>query len=244
MSLALRRRLWLLPWAVHGLKTYEGSSGSIDLDGAHLLELKRTSVSPKDIIPNDLWALHDLIIVGYGAPFVSTEAAKSEVQEAGKKLVDLMPDLHPYPACRLEVGNVLNQTEANDEVKLVSAIQALWNCLPAKFTADDFNNSLTENYLSANMDAFYEARMTVPKDPSVLGACRESKWPRTCSLWSGLHTMALRADALQKGNEFISAVIPILAGGATLCGGCSAHFKALHKPILSQALRDDVTDGF
>jgi len=77
-------------------------------------------------------------------------------------------------------------------------------------------------------------------DSSVLGACRSSNWPRTCSFWLSLHAMAYLADANHVGTKFLQMISAIIAGGALQCGACTQHFRMFHARVLSQAIKDDV----
>lgn len=56
--------------------------------------------------------------------------------------------------------------------------------------------------------------------------------------------MAQRADLLGKSKEFMGSIVPILAGGALLCEGCTIHFIAMHKNVLGKAFSDDRQGGF
>jgi hypothetical protein len=53
-----------------------------------------------------------------------------------------------------------------------------------------------------------------------------------------MHVMALRADALGLGTRFFQTALSVLAGGATMCGGCTLHLQALHAPVLSAITAD------
>jgi len=89
-------------------------------------------------------------------------------------------------------------------------------------------------------DLAHHARNPRPLDYSKLGACKGTKWPRTCSYWVSMHTMAYRADALHLSLKFLTALMPILASGATMCGGCTLHMQALHKPVLQPVVISDL----
>merc|ERR1712217_227783 len=93
-----------------------------------------------------------------------------------------------------------------------------------------------------NSDLAHQARdpALVSPDTLDLGACRGSHWPRTCSYWASLHSMAYRADVLGSGRLFLQAAITVLAGGATMCGGCTLHLHDLHYDVLSPAVRNDL----
>lgn len=86
----------------------------------------------------------------------------------------------------------------------------------------------------------FAARFTAVRDRSLLGACKDTHWPRLCSFWVSLHLMAYRADALQVGAEFLRTLVPALSGGGLFCKGCTLHFRLLNRPALSAAiLRDE-----
>lgn len=87
-------------------------------------------------------------------------------------------------------------------------------------------------------DGANSARDPKLKDTSVLGACQNSQWHRTCSFWVSMHVMALRADSLGLGTRFFQTALSVLAGGATMCGGCTLHLQALHAPVLSDIKAD------
>ncbi|CAJ1379451.1 unnamed protein product, partial [Effrenium voratum] len=117
---------------------------------------------------------------------------------------------------------------------LFKAAETSWSCLPSKYTARDFDHPFLAEDIG-NFQAYKDAKMSKP----LLGrrpwksTCRDSLWPRTCSYWVSMHSLAARADDLSLGEDLLDAVVPIIAGGATFCGGCTRHFRALMKPVLS-----------
>jgi len=184
---------------------------------------------------NDLWALHDLLLIGYHGIFITQHSpAKREVQDHATSLAKLLPRVHPLKQCRNMIAQVVGKSEKPN----ISAVaEAAWACLPANFSAVDFDNVFLKE-----TDAV-QAKMPHPKKPEILGTCKGSGWPRTCSYWVALHLMAFRADALQLGAEFLHAVVPLLASGVLVCNGCTNHLMALHKPVLSESMRHDRTSG-
>jgi len=184
----------------------------------------------ENIVANDLWAIHDLLLVGYSAVFLNTTQSKQEVQGHAYELAKLLPHLHPHKPCRHEIARAMNSA-GDERSSVVAAAEAAWACLPAKFSYRSFNNPFTEEGLDDFTKA-KSARMPVPKDTDQLCACRGSKWPRACSYWASLHTMAYRADALLRGKEFLRSVVPIIISGALQCGGCTRHFRMLEQEDL------------
>jgi len=194
------------------------------------------------ITPNDLWGVHDLLLVGYGGVFMKLDTPGAlEVKQAAVELAKLLPQLHPVSECRAAISEVLD-SNTEDQAMVSAAAEASWKCLPAAKDTPEFKDAMwspfTEASLWDNMKAF-ASRMTEPRHSDILGQCQDSGWKRTCSYWSSLHLMAYRADVLKLGAEFLRAVFPLLASGVTMCGGCTLHFRAIHKPVLSPALESD-----
>lgn len=180
---------------------------------------------------NDLWALHDLLLIGYNGIFLNESSpAKREVQDHATSLAKMLPRVHPHKPCRHLIAEVVGK---NKKPNISAVAEAAWACLPANFSAADFDTVFLKESDAA------AAKMPHPKNPDSLGTCKGSGWPRTCSYWVSLHLMALRADALQLSAEFLHAVVPLLAGGALVCNGCTHHLMALHKPVLSESMRKD-----
>jgi len=180
---------------------------------------------------NDLWALHDLLLIGYHGVFLAPHSpAKREVRDHATSLAKLLPSVHPLKLCRNVIAQVIGKSE---KPNISTVAEAAWACLPAKFSAADFDQAFLKETDTA------AAKMPHPKEPEILGACKGSGWPRTCSYWVALHLMAFRADGLQLGAEFLHAVVPLLAGGALVCNGCTQHLMALHRPVLSESMLRD-----
>jgi len=201
------------------------------------------SLPPSDITPDDFWAIHDLLLTGYTAPFLGEGPGKEEARWGAAALADLLPRLHPHGPCRAGIAGALEAlgTGGAPRARVVAAAGASWACLPGNFTEASFDTPYTEEAID-NITMAQEARMPALKQK--VGACEGSGWPRTCSYWSSMHAMAHRADMLGLGGQFLAAVVPVLASGATLCAGCTLHLRALHAPILSEAVRGGLGDLF
>eukprot|EP00434_Breviolum_minutum_P031170 symbB.v1.2.027567.t1/scaffold2838.1/size69213/8 len=176
------------------------------------------------------------------------DLGSQEVKTASKKLTALLPAIHPLDQCRQRFADTLGGTigspfakQVTDEMQMQAALDA-WDCLPSHFKAQDFKDPFLPDALG-NFEAYKAAKMTVPKN-RLKGVCGLSPWPRTCSFWVSMHLLAARADLLLLGHELLDALVPILAGGATFCGGCTKHFRALTKPLLSPAMVQDFSDVF
>lgn len=220
--------------------TFAGSEHGAGRAGA----LEGARAGPSDIVPDDLWAIHDLLLAGYTAPFMKEGRGRAEVRHSALQLARLLPQIHPHQPCRAQIGSALEgrapfQAEPERRAGVVAAARASWACLPGNFTEASFDTPYTEKAIDSIKEAQW-ARM--PSVKQRLGACDGSQWPRTCSYWSAIHTMAHRADQLELGGQFLGAVIPLMAGGATLCGGCTLHLRALHDPVLTEALVEGFGD--
>lgn len=178
------------------------------------------SSSPSDhprIEPNDLWGVHDLLMVGYAAVFIKPDSAgQRQIQSAALNLTKLLADIHPVAPCRTELKSVNTETGAALVAK--RALQT-WSCLPHHFTPSDFSKAFDEPCLHDNALAA-AARMpkVLPGIRMQLTACEGSRWDRTCSFWSTIHTITLRAEAVQT-SSIIPLLLMVLWGGVTQCGG-------------------------
>jgi len=213
--------------------------------GLVLLKKSSADTGPGNIQPNDLWAIHDMLLVGYHAVFMKPDTAGfKEVQRASVELAKMLPELHPVEACRKQIETAISGQDENMQV--LHAAEASWSCLPAKFTEKNFTSAFVG--LHESHEAKEAARHTkmpqLQPDDHVLGACKDSKWPRTCSYWSSMHLLSYRADRKGKGQQFLAAIVPLIAGGMTLCQGCTMHFRVLNAPALSDAFRTDGNSGF
>jgi len=209
-----------------------------------------TNIRPSGTVPNDFWALHDLLLIGYSAVFMRQDSdGQKEVRQHAVDLARLLPQLHPHEPCRQMLTEALNGCTEDQETVVIAA-EVSWNCLPGKFTASSFSSAFKAKAIERFESAFEGAIMAkMPKlrerkASEALGVCRGSQWPRACSYWTSLHSMALRADALGLSRNLLRATLPVLAGGATLCNGCTLHLKALNKPVLSEAVMNDRGESF
>jgi len=214
-------------------------------EGLVLLKRSSTDTGPGNIQPNDLWAIHDMLLLGYHAVFMKPDTAGSkEVQRASIELANMLPELHPVEACRKQIETAISGQ--NESMQVLRAAEASWSCLPAKFTETSFTSAFVG--LHESREAYKAAKRTrmphLEPDDHVLGACKDSRWPRTCSYWSSMHLLSYRADRKGKGQQFLAAIVPLIAGGMTLCQGCTMHFRVLNAPALSDAFRTDATSGF
>mmetsp|Transcript_42926 Transcript_42926/g.118722 ORF Transcript_42926/g.118722 Transcript_42926/m.118722 type:complete len:418 (-) Transcript_42926:299-1552(-) len=194
-----------------------------------------TRNGPGYINANDFWGIRDLLLIGYSAFALhpSSTLLVGRVQEAAADLADMLPTMHPVPACRTQLEEVLSGTEMNDKMKVLAVAATCWSCLPARFTTSSFNDPFTEEMIEHRGEAVH-GKMPELLDTSVLGACRGSNWHRACSYWVSLDHMAVRADQFSLSREFLHATVFLLNSGATMCQGCTAHAQTLHRPVLSE----------
>jgi len=187
---------------------------------------------------NDLWAIHDLLLVGYAAPFMRQGTkGQRDVQDAAVELAQMLPLLHPHPPCRERIEVALAAGYGR-RAGLIAAAETSWGCLPASFSSRSFIHPFLPEAIDNPWKA-YVAGNPLLKDPHLLSACRGSGWPRACSFWVSLHAMAYQADALNIGSRFMRITVAILGGGALQCGGCTIHFQLLHKFVLAPGLVKD-----
>eukprot|EP00927_Polykrikos_kofoidii_P085596 TRINITY_DN9350_c0_g2_i1.p1 TRINITY_DN9350_c0_g2~~TRINITY_DN9350_c0_g2_i1.p1 ORF type:complete len:241 (+),score=35.48 TRINITY_DN9350_c0_g2_i1:137-859(+) len=220
------------------------SVGAVRLQNSDTSERKRSAQPgvivrrPGDVVPNDLWGIGDLVMAGHAAIFMRRESEGARnVRTSMQKLVELLPKLHPVPLCREKIGEAIAKTSVG-AVRNSLVAKAAWSCLPGNFTMEHFDNPFLEEYLDDYERA--KASMNVQlKDPNVLGACKETGWPRTCSYWSSAHAMAYRADALGLAKPFLRSLFPVFASGVLQCVGCTFHFRSVHEPVLSHAVLFD-----
>eukprot|EP00450_Noctiluca_scintillans_P013218 CAMPEP_0194510198 /NCGR_PEP_ID=MMETSP0253-20130528/41456_1 /TAXON_ID=2966 /ORGANISM="Noctiluca scintillans" /LENGTH=285 /DNA_ID=CAMNT_0039353419 /DNA_START=47 /DNA_END=904 /DNA_ORIENTATION=+ len=202
---------------------------------------------PRDVRnPNDLWALHDLLMLGFKAPFMKPYSEGYRVaQSSAVELARLMPALHPHPPCRAAFAELLHTQPGQmstldvDEPLLLQLADASWSCLPVSLTSSSFDTPFMSEAMHDDAVAF-AARSPQLKDESVLGVCRGSAWPRTCSYWTAFHAFAYRAEALNLGVELFRAVSVVLAAGATQCGGCTLHWRLMLGPQLISSVQSDL----
>jgi len=206
---------------------------------------------PDAIVPNDFWAVRDLLLVGHDAIFMKPDSdGAGEVKQAAVELAKLLPKLHPHENCRERMADLL-EGQTDDTAIVTSLAKEAWACLPGNFStamfdaAYDPSNVLgaagvnTKEYLAG-----MASKMPHLLDESLLGACQGSQWPRTCSYWVSFHGMAYLADVHGLSRQFLRALAPVIAGGATMCHGCTLHFRLFHEPMLSENLVKDLGTMF
>lgn len=192
------------------------------------------------ITANDFWAVHDLLLLGYDAYFMKEGSeGYAAVQKGALELAAMMQELHPYAPCRQQIGAAFTAAGGLGRPGLIAAAGASWACLPAQYDTSSIKTPFVPSLLGAGFKA-QKTRMSAPFDLGTLGACSTSAWPRTCSFWVTMHAMARRADAIGASARFLNALLPVLAGGVTMCGGCTVHLHALHKPVLPPAVMRDL----
>lgn len=186
---------------------------------------KKTSSSSDSLLtitPNDLHAIHDLILVGYAAVFMRVQTVGvGEVHQAVHNLTRALPTLHPYQNCRALLAQEAMSPAATPLAEVAASSGIAWSCLPAAFTENDFTRPFTPAAVT-NPQLAKQARNPGVKvtASAKLGACAASHWPRTCSYWSSIHSMALRAELLRvSGSAFLSMMVTVVASGATQCRG-------------------------
>lgn len=182
----------------------------------------QNSPTPAGISPLDMWAIHDLLLIGHKGPLIQDDKGRDSVQSAANSLSNMLHDIHPVAACRDAVGNAAD---------LASKAQASWSCLG--LTKDNFTGAFT-----SEKSKFADAANTAPKFDHMLGACAGSQWPRACSYWASMHAMGVRADVQQKANEYFQDILRIISGGALYCIGCTSHWRLLNKYLLPKDLQD------
>ena len=110
----------------------------------HYRKIWKTNDLFKFAGPNDLYAMHDIILTGYAAPFMKDGSqGREDVREAVTGLTrDLLPILHPVKRCRDEIERVVFNREAigSDLALIRRSADVLWSCLPAKFDSNDFQH--------------------------------------------------------------------------------------------------------
>jgi hypothetical protein len=243
---------------LHPKRHFLGRSQSTphaELLAAEQSQNKTTAALWKRLEPlsaNDLWGIHDLLLAGYATPFMKAGSnGQNDIRKNVVEFMHMLPEIHPHAECREKIKAALNDKPSksglNAEASLiVAAADASWDCLPTKFTRQSFNDTIATADILNNASNAYDARfpaLTADAENS-LSTCKGSLWPRTCSFWVSLHAMALRADLHGKGPQFLKSTLSLLAGGATMCGGCTMHFRMLNKEALDKSIFDDAGDIF
>jgi len=181
------------------------------------------SSTPYSINELDVWGIRDLLLLGKASPLLQDgSAGKPVVVAAAETLAEMLPQIHPVPACQTAVGLA---------VGLEAKAAACWSCLGLNPT------NFTNPYLP-NSTKFQNAANTDTKFGDLMGACSGTRWPRACSYWSSFHAMGVLADVHGQGRQFLQAISRIIAGGALYCGGCTLHWRYLNKHMLPSALHD------
>jgi hypothetical protein len=175
------------------------------------------------ISANDLFGVHDLVMVGYAAVFMTPHAAgTASVQSATLNLTEHLDTLHPVAECRAAL--LAAKTEGSSPLDtVVAAGRTAWGCLPGNFSEGDFTNPFTAAAVTDSALAMLAKFPTLnPPKVNELSTCAGSLWQRTCSYWSSIHTMALRAEqaaAPQLTKSFLPLLVATAAGGITQCRG-------------------------
>ena len=127
-----------------------------------------STTNPAALIqPNDLYALHDLLLVGYAAVFVKADSAATQlVQEMAVDLTALLPVVHPWGPCRAAFAQLEPLPDPADTV--ARAAQVAWDCLPHEFEQADFSATFDRQCITD------VALAKSAKNPSVLPASRSS----------------------------------------------------------------------
>lgn len=187
----------------------------------------KDSSTPRSISKYDLWAIHDLLLLGKASPLLAnTSAGKAKVEAAANNLAAMLPHIHPVPECRAAI---------RDAGSLEEKAAACWTCLG--LSEHNFTNPYLPNKTQFQDAANTEVNFNADQNHK-LGACRGSSWPRACSFWSSFHAMGVLADAQGTGDQLMKAISPIIAGGALYCGGCTLHWRYLNKHMLPTELHD------
>mmetsp|Transcript_116282 Transcript_116282/g.183871 ORF Transcript_116282/g.183871 Transcript_116282/m.183871 type:complete len:238 (-) Transcript_116282:633-1346(-) len=198
---------------------------------AKLLQFREhNGTTPASIAPLDLWGIHDLLLIGHRGPVLHPDdnASHAMVEAAVENLAEMLHEIHPVPKCREAI---------RQETSYNAKANAAWTCLDLdreNFTGAYVSDSQVDN----------EVAITVPKFTDSLGACKESNLPRSCSYWASLHAMGVRADMLNKGQEFLTAIVQIISGGALYCFGCTMHFRLLNEAFLPPHVRAESVSFF
>lgn len=173
-----------------------------------------TQATTHQIQPNDLHAVHDLLLVGYAGVFMQTESrGLAQVQQAALNMSILISELHPWAPCRLSDLAEARLGALNQQAK------HSWGCLPHKFKETDFTAVFDEQCIT-NVPMAKAARNPhlVPDAEGAVSACQGSHWDRVCSYWSGIHSTALWAET-QHRAAILPALLMLFWGGATQCSG-------------------------
>lgn len=177
---------------------------------------------PGGISVMDLWAIHDLLLIGNKAPLLEADdAGRPTITAAVNSLAGMLDKIHPVATCRTAVAKATS---------LQGKADASWSCLG--LSAKNFTGPFT-----SEKSHFIETANTEPNFGNMLGACAGSNWPRACSYWSSIHSMGVLADLEGKATEYFQAILHIISGGALYCYGCTSHWRFLNKYLLPKDLQ-------
>jgi hypothetical protein len=181
---------------------------------------------PISVTPKDLWAIHDLLILGDTPPLLDKgHAGIPLVKDAAVALGDMLGTIHPVHACRSAIAGVTG---------IKAKAKAAWSCLGV--SATDFDAVVTPGTAHPGGSKF-NRDVGNPEPSFTLGACQGSHWPRGCSYWVSAHSLAVLAEANNMGTKFFQAFMRIIAGGALYCHGCTSHHLLLNTHFLPSALK-------
>eukprot|EP00929_Paragymnodinium_shiwhaense_P059720 TRINITY_DN29895_c0_g1_i1.p1 TRINITY_DN29895_c0_g1~~TRINITY_DN29895_c0_g1_i1.p1 ORF type:complete len:328 (-),score=78.22 TRINITY_DN29895_c0_g1_i1:742-1725(-) len=231
--------------ATHDTPVASGIGAARSRMPTHCLESAEPGPNPWSITANDLWSIHDMILIGYDGVFMKRDSPGwLDVRASAVDLVEMLSELHPLQKCRDQLLRALQQPHHNTD-KIAEAARVSLECLPGNFTPDDFSVLFDKSHLG-NKSAAEAAKFPELSDEAVsrLGTCKTSRWPRACSYWSSMHLMAYRAEALSMGKRFLKSMVRLISGGALLCGGCTKHFRLLHKDLLGEGFMRDTCKDF
>lgn len=188
------------------------------------------------IQPNDLYAMHDILLAGYAGVFMKNDTlGKALVQASAWNLTSHLNTLHPYEPCRTRL---LALPPQSTQIRTVAAAaNVLWECLPYHFSTQAFVGGVAFNASTVSNRNLQDAARN-PQLKAIpchaLGSCMDSGWTRTCSYWAAIHAMALRSevpdvsdttsvlsdssDSTDKAT-FLRSLLVTIAGGITQCRG-------------------------
>ena len=73
----------------------------------------------------DFWGLHDLLLVGYAAPFVPDN---SSARVSAHRLVGMLPTIHPYAPCRAAFRDFLRAAPMPGAIEAVRELVTNLGC--------------------------------------------------------------------------------------------------------------------
>merc|ERR1712113_1240915 len=100
----------------------------------------------QEIIPNDLWGIHDILYVGFSAVFMEPGSkGKAEVQKRAVDLTNLLPFLPPHEPCRASLKVALSNVSLPAKERIRAAGSAAWSCLPVGSGWPSFEDAFENN---------------------------------------------------------------------------------------------------